>query len=275
MVSVAASSHPSHRERESERETSFWSRAGRSQWPRGRTDTTTVVLESQPTAGTMASPPAAVGNDAALLAARQLLNNPPPVRASPSAAKQWCHDVDQLVIAAINTPHREGRCQPFTQQSRFPSAARTPSVAQAPPGVPGARPPVQHRALMASYRTTDLREEINHRRGGEDSHTTIERNRERRRDIEGHNLERDFDLHAPVGACQAAHAPLPPGSPGVWGGAWSWPHTYVWWFGHPSSDPTCQRSMTGWSTQSSSCRSTPPPSSLLGGIRLSWPTTSP
>jgi hypothetical protein len=218
MVSVAASSHPSHRERESERETTFRSRAGRSRWPRGRTDTTTVVLESQPTAGTMASPPAAVGNDAALLAARQLLNNPPPVRASPSAAKQWCHDVDQLVIAAINTPHREGRCQPFTQQSRFPSAARTPSVAQAPPGVPGARPPVQHRALMASYRTTDLREEINHRRGGEDSHTTIERNRERRRDIEGHNLERDFDLHAPVGACQAAHAPLPPGSPGVWGG---------------------------------------------------------
>jgi hypothetical protein len=59
-----------------------------------------------------ASPPAAVGPDAALLAARQLLNNPPPVRASPSAAEQWCHDVDQLVIVAINTPHREGRRQP-------------------------------------------------------------------------------------------------------------------------------------------------------------------
>jgi hypothetical protein len=53
---------------------------------------------------------------------------------------------------------------------------------------------------MASYQTTDLREEINCRRGGEDSRTTIERNREMRRDIEGHNLERDFDLHAPVGA---------------------------------------------------------------------------
>jgi hypothetical protein len=62
---------------------------------------------------------------------------------------------------------------------------------------------------MASYQTSDLREEINRRRGGEDSRTTIERNRERRRDIEGHNLERDFDLHAPVGARQVVHAPLP------------------------------------------------------------------
>jgi hypothetical protein len=77
------------------------------------------------------------------------------------------------------------------------------------PGVPGARPPAQHRAPMASYRTMDLREEINRRRDGEDSCTTIEHNRERRRDIEGRNLERDFDLHAPVGARQAAHAPLP------------------------------------------------------------------
>jgi hypothetical protein len=66
MVSVAASSHPSRRERESERETTSRSRAGRS---RGHTDTTTVMLESQPTARTMASPPTAVGPDAALLAA--------------------------------------------------------------------------------------------------------------------------------------------------------------------------------------------------------------
>jgi hypothetical protein len=33
---------------------------------------------------------------------------------------------------------------------------------------------------MASYRTTDLREEIIHHRGGEDSRTTIEHNHERR-----------------------------------------------------------------------------------------------
>jgi hypothetical protein len=122
--------------------------------------------QPQPTAGTIASPPAVVGPNTALLAARQLLNNPPPARASPSAAEQWHHDVDQLVITAINTPHRDGRRQPSAQQSRFPSAA-------------------QHHASMASYQTSDLREEINHRCGGEDSHTTIERNHERRRDIEG------------------------------------------------------------------------------------------
>jgi hypothetical protein len=111
MVSVAASSHPSHRKRESEWETTSRSRAGRSRRSRGRTDTTIVVLESQPTAGTTASPLAAVGPDAALLAACQLLNNPPPAGTSPSAAEQRRHDVDQLIIAAINTPHREGRCQ--------------------------------------------------------------------------------------------------------------------------------------------------------------------
>jgi hypothetical protein len=72
---------------------------------------------------------------------------------------------------------------------------------------------------MASYLATDPREEINHRQGGEDSHTTIERNHERRRDIEGHNLERDFDLHAPRGAGQAAHAPLPLAPWEFWGGA--------------------------------------------------------
>jgi hypothetical protein len=115
LHSVAASTHPSHRERESERETTSRSRAGRSRRSRGCTDMTTVVLESQPTAGMMASPPAAVGPDGALLAVHQLLNNLPPAGASPSAAEQWHHDVDQLIITAINTPHREGRCQPSTQ----------------------------------------------------------------------------------------------------------------------------------------------------------------
>jgi hypothetical protein len=213
---VVASSHPSHRERKSEWETTSRSRAGHSRWPTGRTDITTVFLESQPqrTAGTTTSPPVAVGLDAALLAARQLLNNPPPTGASPSAAKQWRHDVDQLVAAAINTTHHERRCQPSAQQSHFPSVVRAPSVAQAPPVLVGARSPVQHSEPMASYKMMEIREEINRRRGGEDSRTIIDSNRERRRDINGRNLERDFDLHAPVGACQVIHAPLPlaPGS---------------------------------------------------------------
>jgi hypothetical protein len=70
--SVAASSHPSRRERESERETTSRSRVGRSRRVGARTDATTAVLESQPqrTTGTTASPLTAAGIGAALLAAR-------------------------------------------------------------------------------------------------------------------------------------------------------------------------------------------------------------
>jgi hypothetical protein len=75
--------------------------------------------------------------------------------------------------------------------------------------LPGACPLARHRAPIASYTTTDLREEINRRRGREDSRTTIKHHHERHQDIEGHNLEKDFDLHALVGGCQVAHAPLP------------------------------------------------------------------
>jgi hypothetical protein len=71
-------------------------------------------------------------------------------------------------------------------------------VAQAPPLLPNARQPAQHHTPMVSYTTADLREKINHRRGGEDSRTTIEHLRKRHRDIEGRNLEKDFGLHAPV-----------------------------------------------------------------------------
>jgi hypothetical protein len=67
--SVAAFSHPSRRERETEGETTSRSRVGRSQWVGGRIDATTVVLESQPqcTIGTTALPLVAVGLNAALL----------------------------------------------------------------------------------------------------------------------------------------------------------------------------------------------------------------
>jgi hypothetical protein len=109
--SVVASSHPSRRERESKWETNSRSRARRSRWAGGRTDGTTVMLERQPqrTTSTTASPSAVAGIDDALLAVRQLLNNSPPSEASPSAAEQRRHDIDQLIIAAINTPHQERR----------------------------------------------------------------------------------------------------------------------------------------------------------------------
>jgi hypothetical protein len=119
------------------------------------------VLESQPqrTTGMTARPLAATGIDVALLAAHKLLNNPPSSGASPSAAEQWRHDVDQLIIAAINMPHH---------------TMRAPSIAHAPPVLPNACPSAQCRAPMSSYTTTDLREEINRCRGGEDNLTAIE-----------------------------------------------------------------------------------------------------
>jgi hypothetical protein len=75
---------------------------------------------------------------------------------------------------------------------------------------------------MVSYTMMDPREEINLRRGGEDSCTTIEHHRKRRRDIEGCNLKKDFDLHALVCGGLVAHAPLPPNSLEVLGGGGAW-----------------------------------------------------
>jgi hypothetical protein len=168
--SIVTSSHPSCHERESEWETTSLSRAGRSRRVGGRTDTTTIVLESQleRTTGTTAPPPATAGIDATLLVVCQLLNNPPPSEVPPSVAEQWCHNVDQLVVAAINTPHHERWRQPSAQQSHTPSMVHVPSVVHAPPVLPNACPSAQHRAPMVSYMTTYLREEINHHRGGKD-----------------------------------------------------------------------------------------------------------
>jgi hypothetical protein len=162
--------------------------------------------------------------DAILLAARQLLNNPPPSGASPSAVEEGRRNVDQLIIVAINTPLHERRRQPSAQYSHTPpaahapSAARTPPIENAPPVGPDARQTVRHRAPMVSYATADLRAEINHRRGGEDGQVTIERQRERRRDIEGHNLEKDFDSHASSHKSPSAREAHPSSSPGVTGG---------------------------------------------------------
>jgi hypothetical protein len=71
---------------------------------------------------------------------------------------------------------------------------------------------------MASYTMTDLREVINCRRGGEDNHIAIEHHRERRRDIEGRNLEKGFDIHVPVRGGLVAHTSLPLTPLEFWGG---------------------------------------------------------
>jgi hypothetical protein len=84
--------------------------------------------------------------------------------------EQWCHDVDQFIVAAINTPHHEGgRQEPTVAHSRSPSAARTP---------PSVRVPHQM-SVLPSIVTTDLLDELIHRRRGEDSHIIIEHHRER------------------------------------------------------------------------------------------------
>jgi hypothetical protein len=104
---MAASSHPSRHEREVERGATSHPRAGRPRRTGGRSGATTVIVESQPqrTTGVVPAPSVVAGADATLLEARQLLNNPPPSEASPSAAEEWRCNVDQLVVAAINTPH--------------------------------------------------------------------------------------------------------------------------------------------------------------------------
>jgi hypothetical protein len=270
---MAASSHPSRHEREVERGATSHPRAGRPRRTGGRSGATTVMVESQPqrTAGVVPAPSVVAGADVTLLAARQLLNNPPPSGASPSAAEEWCHNVDQLVVAAINMPLHERRCQPSAQYSHTPpvahapSAVRAPPVKHAPPVGPDARQMERHRAPMASYTTADLRAEINCRHGGEDGRVTIERRRERRRDIEDRNLKKDFDSHAPSCKSPSAREAYPPSSPGVTGGAWRLHHICEWWSGHTSSGSTCRRSMAGPSTPLSSCRSTPPLPLRQGG----------
>jgi hypothetical protein len=59
--------------------------------------------------------------------------------------------------------------------------------------------------------TNDLWAELNHRRAGEDARISLERARERRQNIEGHNLDQDFAAvtpQAPTGTRSQAGVPL-------------------------------------------------------------------
>jgi hypothetical protein len=109
-----------------------------------------------------------------------------------------------LIVAAINTPHHEeGRQEPTTAHSCSPSAARAMPSACVP-----------HQAhVLPSIAMTDLRDELIRRCRGEDSRITIERYRERRRNIEGRNLERDFESLTPAREVPAARAMRCPSSP--------------------------------------------------------------
>jgi hypothetical protein len=66
--------------------------------------------------------------------------------------------------------------------------------------------------------TIDLCDELILRRRGEDSCITIECHRERRRNIEGRNIERDFESLASAREAPMARAMRPPSSPAGSGG---------------------------------------------------------
>jgi hypothetical protein len=157
----------------------------------------------------------------------QLLNNPRPLGASLLVVEQWRHDIDQLIITAINTPplgenHQppEGHaCTPTPPQApwaprvsfavRLLSTARPPSMARAPSATCTSSGPW---VPVTSIATGDLRDEF-HCHKGENSRVSIERRRERRRNIKARNLEKDFSSHSPVREVPepwAGHSPSPP-----------------------------------------------------------------
>jgi hypothetical protein len=126
----------------------------------------------------------------ALSAARELLRHPPSSTASLGAMKQWRDDVDRLLSMAHSTSTRS-RPRSSRRQREATASVRSPSVRGA--------------------QTDDLRAELNRRRTGEDARVSLERARERRQNIEGHNLDRDFAAEAPqtpVGARSQTGVPL-------------------------------------------------------------------
>jgi hypothetical protein len=112
----------------------------------------------------------------ALSAARELLRHPQSSTASPGAMKQWRDDVDRLLGMAHSTSTRS--------RTRSSSRQHEASASVCSLSVRGAQ-------------TNDLRAELNCRRAGEDARVSLERARERRQNIDGHNLDQDFAAVAP------------------------------------------------------------------------------
>jgi hypothetical protein len=104
--------------------------------------------------------------------------------------KQWCDDVDRLLGMAHSGSTRS-RPRSSRRQHEATTSVRSPSVRGA--------------------HTDDLRAELNRRRAGEDARVSLERARERRRNIEGRNLDQDFAAVAsqtPAGTRIQASVPL-------------------------------------------------------------------
>jgi hypothetical protein len=175
----------------------------------------THATQHQHSADMTVMSPTTVATEATLVAARQLLNNPSPSHASPLVAEQWCHDIDQLVITAINMPPHGGWQQPSAAHSRMLIAVHTPSVARAPSAAHG---PGRPHLLIGSIATANLTDELNHHREGEDNLITIECQRERHGNLEGRNLKWDFGSLAPTKEAPVPRATHTPSSPGATSG---------------------------------------------------------
>jgi hypothetical protein len=141
--------------------------------------------------------PPGASPEATLEAARQLLHNPPGPHASLSVVEQWHHDINQLVVTAMNTMPHGGR------QANHPDGAPLPSAVHSrSPMAP--LPPTASHALVANLAMADLWAELKCLRSGEDSHITIERHRERCRNLDG-----DFSAPDTTPVRQAAQALYP------------------------------------------------------------------
>jgi hypothetical protein len=126
----------------------------------------------------------------ALLAARELLRHPPSSTTSLGAMKQWWDDVDRLLGMAHSTSTRL-RPRSSRRQHEASTSVRSP--------------------LVRGAQTNNLRAELDRRRVREDARVSLERARERRQNIEGHNLDQDFATVAPqtpMGTRSQAGVPL-------------------------------------------------------------------
>jgi hypothetical protein len=115
---------------------------------------------------------------------------PPSSTASPGAMKQWCDDVDRLLGMAHSDSTRS-RPRSSRRHHEATASVRSP--------------------LVRGAQTDDIRAELNRRHAGEDAWVSLERAREHRRNIEGHNLDQDFAAVAPhtlAGAQIQASVPL-------------------------------------------------------------------
>jgi hypothetical protein len=104
--------------------------------------------------------------------------------------KQWRDDVDRLLGMAHSTSTRS-RPRSSRRQHEASTSVRSPPV--------------------RGTQTNDLQAELNRRRAGEDARVSLERARERRQNIEGHNLDQDFAAvapQAPMGTRSQAGVPL-------------------------------------------------------------------